>query len=187
MTAINYSFERYLNVRNASGPTFSPDGRSLSFLSDITGVAEVWSVPLDLGTALPAWPEQLTFRGERVSTISYSPTEPVMLVTADSGGSELDQFYTLSQDGAEFRALTALPKVMYRAGLWSPDGQRIVYASNERDARYFDIYERDMTSGDARLVWQQDSTNFPAALSPDGTRVIVDRMHSNTFTQTLSA
>src|SRR5258707_15063898 len=106
-----------------------------------------------------------------------------MLVAADSGGSELDQFYTLSQDGTEFHGLTNLPKVMYRAGLWSPDGQRVVYASNERDPRYFDIYERTMAKGEVRLVWQQDSTNFPAAYSPGGTQVIVSRSHSNTFVQ----
>ncbi len=183
MAANSYPFERYLNVRNAYGPTFSPDGRHLSFLSDITGVAEVWSVPVELGAEQSAWPEQLTFRAERVSSISYAPVEPVMLVAADSGGSELDQFYTLSQDGAEFRALTNLPKVMYRTGLWSPDGQRLIYASNERDSRYFDIYERDMRSGAVRLVWQQDSTNFLADYSPDGTQVIVSRSHSNTFVQ----
>lgn len=183
MTANEYPFERYLNVRNAYSPIFSPDGRSLSFLSDITGVAEVWSVPVELEREQPAWPEQLTFRGERVSNISYSPVEPVMLVAADSGGSELDQFYTLSPSGADFRALTSLPEVMYRAGQWSPDGQRIVYASNERDPRYFDIYERDMASGTVRLVWQQDGTNFPIAYSPDGTRLVFSRSHSSIFEQ----
>src|SRR5690348_12383500 len=70
VTTKNYPFERYLNVRNAYGPSFSPDGKSLSFLTDITGVAEVWSVPVELASLRPAWPEQLTFRGERVSTIS---------------------------------------------------------------------------------------------------------------------
>lgn len=180
---MSYPFERYLNVRNAYGPTFSPDGQNLSFLTDITGVAEVWSVPVRPGTDLPAWPEQLTFRGERVSGILYSPVEPVMLVAADSGGSELDQFYTLSQDGAEFHALTHLPKVMYREGHWSPDGQRLIYASNERDARYFDIYERVMASGETRLIWQQDSTNFPGSYSPDGTQLIVSRHHTSTFVQ----
>jgi dipeptidyl aminopeptidase/acylaminoacyl peptidase len=179
----SYPFERYLNVRNAYEPTFSPDGRYLSFLTDITGVAEVWSVPVELEAALPAWPEQLTFRGERVSSVVYSPVEPVMLVMADTGGSELDQFYTLSQDGAEFQALTNQPEVMYRSGTWSPDGRRIVYASNERDPRYFDIYERDMENGSARLLWQQDSTNFPVAYSPDGQQVIINRMHSNIFSQ----
>ena len=37
-------FVRYLNVRSASGASFSPDGQRLAFLTDITGVAEVWSV-----------------------------------------------------------------------------------------------------------------------------------------------
>src|SRR5690242_10165068 len=118
MTAKDFPFERYLNVRNSYGPTFSPDGQRLSFLTDVSGVAEVWSVPVDLGAARPAWPEQLTFRGERVSGAGYSPIEPVMLVAADSGGSELDQLYLLSQDGAEFTALTKKPEAMYRASLW---------------------------------------------------------------------
>lgn len=183
MATTQYPFERYLNVRNAYGANFSPDGQHLSFLSDITGVAEVWSVPVEPQASGPAWPEQLTFRGERVSSVTYSPTEAVMLVSADSGGSELDQFYTLSQDGRDFTALTDQPKVMYRSGTWSPDGQRIVYASNERDPRYFDIYERTMASGATRRIWQQDSTNFPVAYSPDGTQVLVSRSHTNIFNQ----
>ncbi|MGH2505978.1 MAG: S9 family peptidase, partial [Ktedonobacteraceae bacterium] len=149
----------------------------------ITGVAEVWSIPIDQQASGPAWPEQLTFRGERVSSVTYSPVSPVMLVSADSGGSELDQFYTLSQDGSAFTALTDQLTVMYRAGTWSPDGQRMVYASNERDSRYFDIYERTMASGATRLIWQQDSTNFPVTYSPDGKQVLVNRSHTNIFNQ----
>lgn len=183
MVTTNYPFERYLNVRNAYGASFSPDGQSLSFLADITGVAEVWQVPVAQQANGPTWPEQLTFRGERVSSITYSPVESVMLIAADSGGSELDQFYTLSQDGSQFTALTDKLKVMYRSGTWSPDGQRIVYASNERDPRFFDIYERTMASGATRLIWQQDSTNFPVAYSPDGTQVLVNRSHTNIFNQ----
>jgi hypothetical protein len=35
-----YSFERYLNIRAAFAPSFSPDGKRLSLLTNITGVAE---------------------------------------------------------------------------------------------------------------------------------------------------
>jgi hypothetical protein len=31
---VQFAFERYLNVRTAALPTFSPDGRSVAFLAD---------------------------------------------------------------------------------------------------------------------------------------------------------
>ncbi len=108
-----YSFERYLNVRSAYGASFTPDGTHLSFLSDITGVAEVWSVPVDIHASTPAWPAQLTFRNERVSAIEYSPASDVMLLLADSGGSELTQLYLLSADGADLTTLTNSPEIIY--------------------------------------------------------------------------
>jgi hypothetical protein len=61
----HHSFERYLNIRSASSPSFSHDGKRLSFLTYITGMAEVWSVPIDIHATTPAWPDQLTFRSER--------------------------------------------------------------------------------------------------------------------------
>jgi Tol biopolymer transport system component len=73
-------FERYLNVRSASQASLSPDGERLSFLTDITGVPEVWSVPVDLDSPRPYWPAQLTFRGERVSFARYSPSLAIPLL-----------------------------------------------------------------------------------------------------------
>jgi Tol biopolymer transport system component len=75
MPTTKYPFERYLNVR---GPSFSPDGKRISFLTDITGVAEVWSIPIDTHASAPAWPDQFTFRGERVAGASYSPTDDLL-------------------------------------------------------------------------------------------------------------
>ena len=66
--AERYGFERYLNIRTAYGASFSPDGTHMSFLTDITGVPEVWSGPIDQAATTP-WPEQLTFRGERVASV----------------------------------------------------------------------------------------------------------------------
>jgi dipeptidyl aminopeptidase/acylaminoacyl peptidase len=183
MPAEKYSFERYLNVRTAYGPNFSPDGQKLSFLTDITGVAEVWSVPITLHS--PDWPEQLTFRGERVASATYSPTADSLLVTADVGGNERTQLYTLKGDGSTFTAITTEPKVIYTFGDWSPDGTRITYVSNERDQRYFDVYERALGNGETRLLLQQDGTNQVARYSPDGGYILVERYESNTRNQLL--
>jgi dipeptidyl aminopeptidase/acylaminoacyl peptidase len=180
MTIEQYDFERYLNVRTAYDPSFSPDGQRLSFLTDITGVAEVWSIPINMHAQTSAWPDQLTFRNERVAGAFYSPVADILLVSADVGGSELTQLYTLAADGSSFTALTTQPKVIYQFGRWSQDGTRITYSSNERDPRYFDVYERFLESGETRQLLQQDGTNHAIRYSPDGDQVLATRYLSNT-------
>ena len=101
-------FVRYLNVRSASGVSFAPDGLRIAFLTDITDVAEVWSVAVPKGTshaqkntgeALP-WPEQLTFGGERTVGAAFSPVADQLIVGSDVGGNERTQLFLLSGDGA---------------------------------------------------------------------------------------
>jgi len=183
MTTETYSFARYLNVRSAYAPSFAPDGKRLSFLSDITGVAEVWSVPIDMHAETPAWPTQLTFRSERVVGAEFSPTEDVLLLTADIGGSELTQLSLLSADGATLTELTAQPEIIYTAASWSPDGQRVVYASNERNRRYFDLYERTLENGSIAQLLCHDGNNYPRRYSPDGQQVLFSRSSSNVRNQ----
>ena len=174
-TNTGYSFERYLNVRSATGASFAPDGGRLSFLTDITGVAEVWGVGLDPRIGVPPWPEQLTFRGERVLGARFAPGAATLLVSGDIGGNEHAQLFTLSGDGAQFTPLTDRPETIYQFGDWSPDGARILYASNERDPRYFDVYERDLASGATTLLLQYDGMATPTRYAPDGRSALVEQ------------
>ncbi|MGE5334901.1 MAG: alpha/beta fold hydrolase [Nitrososphaerota archaeon] len=196
-------FVRYLNVRSASGASFAPDGRRLTFLTDITGVAELWSVAVmpgtrgDTGTAaaLP-WPEQLTFGGERIVGAAFSPVADRLIVGGDVGGNERTQLFLMDVSGdgttgATLIPLTNQPEVIHvfsgwqedgsASSGWSPDGKRIVYANNARDTRFFDIYERAVDDLDAapRLLLRHDGTNYPAGYSPDGRSVLVQRFDSN--------
>jgi dipeptidyl aminopeptidase/acylaminoacyl peptidase len=192
--ATRYDFERFLNVRAASGPSFSPDGQRLSFLTNVTGMAEVWSVPISTSGTPPAWPEQLTFSGDRIQGVSYSPSQDLMIAGADVGGNERTQLYLLSPDGALFERLTERTDVIHqfggwqedgtRSNGWSTDGTRITYASNERDPRYFDVYERPLHDA-PRMLLRHDGTNYSAGYSPDGRYVLVQRHESNIRNQLL--
>lgn len=174
--ADGYDFERYLNARSAHSPSFALDGETLSFLSNITGMDEVWSVPVD-PRGLARWPEQLTFRGERVAGAAFSPTAFELLVSADLGGNERHQLYRLSGDGAHFAALTVNPEAIHQFGGWSRDGARIAYASNERDPRYFDVYERAAAGGEAKWLYRYDGTSHALGFSPDGRAVLIARLY----------
>lgn len=180
-----YSFESYLNIRSASGANFSPDGQWLTFLTDITGVAEVWRIPVDIHAPQSAWPEQLTFRGERASKAAYSPGGEAILIAGDAGGNEHTQLWLLQAEGGALKALTSAPEVIHEFGGWSPDGTKITFASNARDPRFFDIYEQAIADAAPRLILRHDGTNHALRYSPDGRFILVSRVESNTRNQLL--
>ena len=185
MATTTYPFERYLNVRMAYGASFSPDGSQLSFLTDITGVAEVWSVPIDMRPSASAWPIQITFRGNRCMSATFAPKSNMLLITGDVGGNERTQLYLASADGASLDELTTQPEVMYLFGGWSPDNLHISYSSNERDSRYFDVYERDIETGEVTLLFEHDGSNYAGKYSPDGQYVLITREEDNIHSQLL--
>src|SRR5216684_2422005 len=88
--ATHFPIDRYLNIRAALGPSFSPDGRFVSFLTNITGVAQLWQVPADGG-----WPVQLTSTSESVRGAHYNPRPHEILYSMDTGGNERTQLYLL--------------------------------------------------------------------------------------------
>ena len=48
--AQNYTIQQYLNIKSASGPTFSPDSRQMAYLTNVTGTTQVWVIDLPNGT-----------------------------------------------------------------------------------------------------------------------------------------
>lgn len=182
MAATGFPFERFVNVRSAHGASFSPDGAYLSFLSDITGVMEVWRVPVEPHAPYPAWPEQVTFRGERAISATYSPRADRLLIVGDVNGAERYQIYAASGDGERFADLSAQPDVVFQLGGWSPDGRRFCFSSNARDPRFFDVYEGSIDGGAPQLIMRLDGTNHAVSYSPDGQRMLVERSLSNTQT-----
>jgi dipeptidyl aminopeptidase/acylaminoacyl peptidase len=165
-------FARYLKIRGAWGPSWSPDARRVSFLTEITGVPQVWEVPVEG----PSWPEQLTFYEERVSEAEYSPTEARLLFGMDAGGNERTQLFML-EDG-EVVDLTRAPEAIHYSGGFSPDGRRIAYTATRRNGTDFDVYVQE-TGGEPEMVWEVSGYHTVSDWAPDGSFLLVSRHHSN--------
>lgn len=164
-----YTFDRYLNARSASLPDFSPDGRFVSFISDITGVPQLWQVPVDSG-----WPEQLTFTADRVMSGRHAHQTDVLLFGMDSGGNEREQLCTLR--GGEVRDLAVDLAVMHMSPQISWDDARVAFSDNRRHPAYFDVYIRDIDGKNERCVYRQDGSNFVADWSRDGRYILIYRL-----------
>lgn len=170
--AERYGIDRYLNIRNATGPALSPNGDRVAFLTNITGTPQVW-----MTSAQGGWPDQMTFYPDRVDFVRWSPDGSGLIFAKSVGGDENAQLYWLLPDGSQVKALTNSPKVRYNFGGWSHDGKRISYASNKRNKDYFDVYTMDVATGREELVYQQDGSNDPVAWSFDNRYLIVS--HDN--------
>ncbi|CAN5277499.1 S9 family peptidase [soil metagenome] len=170
VSAQNYSIERYLNIRSAGSPTFSPDGKRIAFLTNITGTSQIWFVD-----AAGGYPEQMTSYADNVSFVRWSQKGNGLIFGKASGGDENTQFFWMSNDGAEIKQLTNAPKIRHNFGDISEDGTKIYYSSNKRNAEFFDIYSMNLADSKEELIYQQDGSNSFAAADAFGRKIIVSR------------
>ncbi len=167
-----YEFARYLKIRSAWGASWSPDTRRVSFLTEITGVPQVWEVSAEG----PSWPEQLTFYEERVSGAEYSPTQSRLLFGMDAGGNERTQLFLL-EDG-EAKDLTRAPEAIHYSGGFSPDGTRIAYTATRRNGTDFDVFVQEL-DGKPEMIWEVSGYHTVSDWSSDGSFLLVSRHRSN--------
>jgi dipeptidyl aminopeptidase/acylaminoacyl peptidase len=195
--AVRYSVDRFLNIRSATSPTFSPDGRFVAFLTNITGVMQLWQVPVEGG-----WPTQLTFTNESVRSAHYSPIRHEIVYSMDTGGNERTQLYLLKGvgggtdhgigDGWVSENLTNHPDAIHTFGGWSHDGEKIAFAANREKADRFDIHVQDIHQSrerarpvEARLLAKGPGGYYTAhGWSPDDKQLLVSYNESN-FNQDL--
>jgi dipeptidyl aminopeptidase/acylaminoacyl peptidase len=168
--AQNYSIERYLNIRSASSPTLSNDGKRLAFTTNITGTNQIWMMD-----ATGGYPEQITAYQDNIGFVEWSPNGNGLVFGKAKGGDENTQFFWMSNDGADVRELTNDPKTRYNFGDFSDDGSKIYYTSNKRDKTFFDVYQMDVATGKETLIFQQNGNNDFAAASRDGSKIIISR------------
>jgi dipeptidyl aminopeptidase/acylaminoacyl peptidase len=174
-----YPIRRYLNARAAYAPSFSPDGQQLAFLTDISGLHQVWSIPLD-GNA-PAWPDQLTFGQNRAMHASFAPSGTQLLFSRDAGGNENAQLYLLDPTSGELRVLTeGFPGAMHMPGTWDPNGSTYYYAANRNQPGLFGLYRQPL-DGPAELLWQSEQSGYllELTLAPDASRLAFTRVSSS--------
>ncbi|MBA3335499.1 MAG: S9 family peptidase, partial [Acidobacteria bacterium] len=166
----NHTIQQYLNIRSASSPRLSPDGKRLAYLTNVSGTTQIWIVDLNKEDA-----RQATVFEDNVSFVRWLPDGKSLIFGKAVGGNENTQFFRLDLIGNKYKELTANPQVRHNFGEVSKDGKRIYYTSNKRDKNYFDIYAMDASSGREELILQQDGNNDFAAVSDDGSRIIISR------------
>ena len=90
------------SISSSTSPSFSPDGSKIAFISNATGMPQVWIVSSD-GAQL----QQLTYLTDPVQSVYWSPKGDWLAYDVAPGGGLNVQVYVVHPDGAGAKLLTA--------------------------------------------------------------------------------
>jgi len=165
--------ERFARVGSAFAPDFSPDGKWISFISNLSGVPQAWIVPVEGG-----YPRMVTNGSDPVQQVDWSPTSDWLAVTIAPGGGLNTQIYLVHPDGTGMRRLTDGGKDNNGFDVWSDDGSQIFIDSSRSDPAARDSFLVEVKSGEIRLLAKNPGVGGVASVSHDGSRALLSRLRS---------
>jgi dipeptidyl aminopeptidase/acylaminoacyl peptidase len=135
-TPQQYSVEDFYRNTEYSGASWAPGNQKLLVSSNATGIWNAYSMPVAGGPLEPL----TTSTTNSIFAISYFPADERVLYSSDEGGNELTHIYVRNTDGTT-KDLTPGAKLKASFNGWAGDDKSFFVSTNERDPRYFDLYE----------------------------------------------
>jgi dipeptidyl aminopeptidase/acylaminoacyl peptidase len=166
---------RMARVGSVTTPSFSPDGRWLSVISNVSGVPQVYVIPSTGG-----WPRMLTNGVDPVVSAVWSPapgSDWIALTVAPGGGLNT-QVYVVRSNGTGLRLLTDGGQDNNAFNAWSDDGRKIYIDSNRRDPASRDSFVVDVASGKIDLVARNPGVGSITSVTRDGRFGLLMRVRS---------
>jgi Tol biopolymer transport system component len=156
-----------LSATTKDGEGLVLKGRPVSWSTDLPAVATVTAGGVVTGNA--AGTARITATSEgivAVATISVGPVPAIGQLAFVRNG----QIFLVNSDGSGLMQLTDTPGASNIDPAWSPDGQRLAFASNRAGGADWDIY---VMSADGSNIVRRTSGGYNAdpAWSPDGRQI----------------
>jgi dipeptidyl aminopeptidase/acylaminoacyl peptidase len=153
-TPARYSVADFYGNIEYAGASFSPAADRILVSSNRSGVYNAYAIPAAGGE-----PVALTHStDDAIFAVSWFPADDRILYSSDQGGNELSHLYVRTADG-KARDLTPGARLKAAFDGWSGDDRSFFVETNERDERYFDLYEY-ATDGYARKLIYRNTEGY---------------------------
>jgi dipeptidyl aminopeptidase/acylaminoacyl peptidase len=180
----NLSIEKLYMTRLVGGSTWSPDGKTVAFVSNMSGRNNLWLVPSEGG-----WPMQLTVSEHRQTQPTWSPDGKWIAYMSDYDGDEQWDIFLVSPKTGEIRNLTNTREIAEEEPTWSPDGRYLAYIVKPKTSSVFEIDVYDTVLRDVKHLTSgtpHDRMNYSPIWSRDGKFIVYTQeeakgTNSNTF------
>jgi dipeptidyl aminopeptidase/acylaminoacyl peptidase len=130
----NLSIEKLYMTRAVGGTSWSPDGKTIVFVSNISGRNNLWTVPAEGG-----WPTQLTISDQRQASAAWSPDGRWIAYQSDYDGDEQWDIFLVSPKTGQVVNLTNTREIAEESPTWSPDGRYLAYMVKPKTSSTYEI------------------------------------------------
>ena len=154
-------------------PSFSPDGETVAFISNMNGIPQIWTIPREGG-----WPTLITSLDDPIGSVAWSPSGKWLSFSMAPGGGMNQQIYIIRPDGSEIRLLTDGGNETNRLGNWTSDGRKLMMSSNRRLSTAMDAYLVDMENMELELISTSKGIGSFSDITTDGKYAILNRLES---------
>jgi dipeptidyl aminopeptidase/acylaminoacyl peptidase len=166
----NLSIEKLYMTRQVGGATWSPDGKTVAFVSNLSGRNNLWLVPSEGG-----WPMQLTVSDQRQSSPTWSPDGKWIAYMSDYDGDEQWDIFLVSPKTGQVVNLTNTREIAEESPTWSPDGRYLAYIVKPKTSSVFEIDVYDTVLRDVKHLTTgtaNDRMNYEPIWSADGKFIV---------------
>jgi dipeptidyl aminopeptidase/acylaminoacyl peptidase len=146
------SLQRLYMTRQIGDTAWSPDGKSIVFVSNITGRNNLWLVPAESG-----WPAQLTVSDQRQGHPAWSPDGKWIAYQSDYDGDEQWDIFFVSPKTGQVVNVTKTREVSEENPVWSPDGRYLAYIVKPKTSSVYEIDVFDTLMREVKHI----TTNTP--------------------------
>jgi len=157
-----YTIEQMMDNERVFGGSFSPDKSKLLITSNRSGILNMYTVPAKGGEYTPITKSD----SASVYAVSFFPEDERILYRMDNNGDEIFHLFVKNSDGTS-KELTPAKGARASFAGWSKDKKSFFYQSNERDNRFMDLYEMDVTTFSPKLLYQNEEGYSIESISDD--------------------
>jgi dipeptidyl aminopeptidase/acylaminoacyl peptidase len=167
---VSRRIESLMDVRAPGIGQIAPDGKSLYFGWNVTGIGQVWKLD-----GPRRFPQQVTGGEDSTSLAAITPDGRMLVLQRDRKGEENPGLYLQAVAGGPLQAVQHARGVQTRFEAVSSDSRYVYFTANDRKPDAYVVYRWDIAKKERQVVFDQKDGLWRVSDLRDDGRLLLRR------------